>query len=164
MKDPKLANKLSFIVYEYKKSPRFFEVSKRSLRAFFVLFPTISTIFLIAGLIGIFQLHLVNNKGATSDNSEDRAKNAIEQIQVQLKQVTEERNLLQEKLQAPENTANNEQFIFRIPKGQTDLTAQAMFQMDEVKFSSNDNDGVQQPEQHRQLYIEQNIVSQAVKK
>lgn len=139
MKDPKLSDKLSFIVYEYKKSPRFFEVSKRSLRAFFVLFPTISTIFLIAGLIGIFQLHLVSHKGTTI-NSGDRTVNALEQMQVQLKELADERNKLLEKLQSPENAASNQQFLFKIPKAQSDLTTQALFQMDEVKLSSTDNE------------------------
>lgn len=134
----KLKNKLSFIVYEYKRPPRFFEVKKSTLRAFFIFFPTISTIFFIAGIVSLVQLHIFVNKKESSKVTGLREQ--IEKLQSEVTVAKEETEKLYKKFETTESKIINSQLLFSVPPAQLDLTANSFFKAENISVVSTAKD------------------------
>ncbi len=132
----KLKNKLSFIVYEYKRPPRFFEVKKSTLRTFFIFFPTISTIFFIAGIISLVQLHIFINKKESGKVTALRTE--IKGLKEEVTKAKSETENLYKKIENTESKITNSQLLFEIPPAQLDLTANSFFKSENITVKSND--------------------------
>ncbi|MCK5884209.1 MAG: hypothetical protein KAG61_11005 [Bacteriovoracaceae bacterium] len=134
----KLKNKISFIVYEYKRPPRFFEMKKSTLRSFFIFFPTISTIFFIAGIISLVQLNIFVNKKESSKVTGLRTQ--IELLKTEVVTAKDETEKLYKKFETTESKITNSQLLFSIPPAQLDLTENSFFKAEKVSVSSTEKE------------------------
>lgn len=132
----KIKNKLSFIVYEHKKPPKYFEIKKSVIRAFFIAFPAISTIFFLFGVISLVQIHVFSSK---KDSVEVHGlKTKINFLNTELNTVSKSNTTLLAKIKGGSSKIANSQLLFKIPLAQQDFTVteSRFFQIDKFRVSN----------------------------
>lgn len=135
----KIKNKLSFIVYEHKKPPKYFEIKKSIIRSFFIAFPAVSTIFFLFGVISLVQIHVFSSK---KDSAEVQALNEqIAALNTELKTITTNNTNLLAKVTKGSSKIANSQLLFKIPLAQQDFTVteSTFFQIDKFRTSNKEN-------------------------
>ena len=134
----KASNKLSFVLYEEKLPPRYYNISKRNLRFLLFGLPTITlmaVILVAAG--GVYFKHIQRMAERKEPAIIKKLKEEKAELLTAQEEITKSRDLLQKKLSQGVEGKSGLAFLslFKQSAGRKDLSASPEMQLEEIELS-----------------------------